>query len=143
MVFFQKDISKDKKIQWGSKVRVGGEGGARQAISAHGLQHFRQNFFYFRNFLYFISEAVFYFISEDYYSIFSFMCNVLQIVVRPFVLFLFAIVLSDLLRFTDSAHPFGIFKLFLSPIMHYPKALKLFYPHAYVNVLEEKKNQQK
>ena len=116
---------------------------ARQAISAHGLQHFRQNCFYFRNFLYFISEAVFYFISEDYYSIFSFMCNVLQIVVCNFVLFLFAIVVSVLLRFTDSAHPFGIFKLFLSPIMHYPKALKLFYPHAYVNVLEEKKNQQK
>ena len=60
-----------------------------------------------------------------------------------FVIFLFAIVVSVLLRFTDSAHPFGIFKLFLSPIMHYPKALKLFYPHAYVNVLEEKKNQQK
>ena len=44
------------------------------------------------------------------YSIFSFMCNVLQIVVCPFVLFLLAIVLSVLLRFTDSDYPFGIFK---------------------------------
>jgi len=31
----------------------------------------------------------------------------------PFVLFLLAIVLSVLLRFTDSDYPFGIFKLFL------------------------------
>jgi len=30
----------------------------------------------------------------------------------PFVLFLLAIVLSVLLRFTDSDYPFGIFKLF-------------------------------
>ena len=35
--------------------------------------------------------------------------------VCPFVLFLFAIVLSVLLRFTDSDNPFGIFKLFLYP----------------------------
>ena len=48
------------------------------------------------------------------YSIFSFMCNVLQIVVCPVVLFLLTIVLSVLLRFTDSDYPFGIFKLFLS-----------------------------
>ena len=40
---------------------------------------------------------------------------VLQIVVCPFVLFLLAIVLSVLLRYTDSDYPFGIFKLFLSP----------------------------
>jgi hypothetical protein len=33
---------------------------------------------------------------------------------RPFVLFLLAIVLSVLLRFTDSDYPFGIFKHFLS-----------------------------
>ena len=46
------------------------------------------------------------------YSIFSCMCNVLQIVVCPFVPFLLANVLSDL-RFTDSDYPFGIFKLFL------------------------------
>ena len=37
----------------------------------------------------------------------------LQIVVCPFVLFLLAIVLSVLLRYTDSDYPFGIFKLFL------------------------------
>ena len=38
----------------------------------------------------------------------------LQIVVCPFVLFLLAIVLSILLRFTDSNYPFGVFKIFLS-----------------------------
>jgi hypothetical protein len=38
---------------------------------------------------------------------------VLLIVVCTFVLFLLAIVLSDLLRFTDSDYSFGIFKLFL------------------------------
>jgi len=38
---------------------------------------------------------------------------VLLIVVCPFVLFLLAIVLSILLRYTDSVYPFGIFKLFL------------------------------
>ena len=37
----------------------------------------------------------------------------LQNVVCPFVLFLLTIVLSALLRFTDSDYPFGIFKLFL------------------------------
>jgi hypothetical protein len=35
------------------------------------------------------------------------------IVVCPFILFLLAIVVSVLLRFTDSDYPFGIFKLFL------------------------------
>ena len=35
----------------------------------------------------------------------------------PFVLFLFAIVLSVLLRFTDSDYPFGIFKLFLEYLL--------------------------
>ena len=43
---------------------------------------------------------------------------VLQIVVCPFVLFLSAIVLSVLLRYTDSDYPFGIFKLFLYYICH-------------------------
>jgi hypothetical protein len=38
---------------------------------------------------------------------------VLQIFVCPFVLFLLAIILSVLLRYTDSDYPFGIFKLFL------------------------------
>jgi len=37
---------------------------------------------------------------------------VLEIVVCPFVLFLLPIVLSVLLRYTDSDYPFGIFKLF-------------------------------
>ena len=45
------------------------------------------------------------------YSIFGFLCNVLLIVVCPFVHFPLAIVLS-VLRFTDSDYPFGIFKLF-------------------------------
>ena len=36
---------------------------------------------------------------------------VLWIVVCPFVLFLLVIVLSVLLRYTDSDYPFGIFKL--------------------------------
>ena len=39
---------------------------------------------------------------------------VLLIVVCPFALFLLAIVLSVLLRYTDSDYPFGIFKLFSS-----------------------------
>ena len=43
---------------------------------------------------------------------------VLQIVVCPFVLFLSAIVLSVLLRYTDSDYPFGFFKLFLYFICH-------------------------
>jgi len=36
-----------------------------------------------------------------------------------FVLFLFAIVLSVLLRFMDSDYPFGIFKLFLHLAVNY------------------------
>jgi hypothetical protein len=47
------------------------------------------------------------------YSIFSFMCMFCMLVVCPFVPFLLVIVLSVLLRFTDSDYPFGIFKLFL------------------------------
>jgi hypothetical protein len=39
--------------------------------------------------------------------------------VYPFVLFLLAIVLSVLLRFTDSDYPIGIFKLFLQVQMIY------------------------
>ena len=42
----------------------------------------------------------------------SFLCSVLKIVVLPFVLFLLAIVLSVLHRFTDFEYSFGIFKLF-------------------------------
>jgi hypothetical protein len=41
---------------------------------------------------------------------------VLYIVVCAFVIFLSAIVLSVLLRFTDSDYHFGIFKLFLALI---------------------------
>ena len=47
------------------------------------------------------------------YSILSFMCNVLLIVVCPFVLFLLVIGFSVLRRYTNSDYPFGIFKLFL------------------------------
>ena len=42
--------------------------------------------------------------------------HVLSIVVCPFVLFLLAIVLSVLFRYTVSDCPFGIFKLFLSRV---------------------------
>ena len=42
---------------------------------------------------------------------------VLLIVVCPFVLFLLAIVLSVLLRYTDSDCPFGIFKIFLIQVL--------------------------
>ena len=41
------------------------------------------------------------------------LCNVLWIVVCPFVVFLLVIVLSILLRFTSSDYPFGIFKPFV------------------------------
>jgi hypothetical protein len=43
---------------------------------------------------------------------FSFYMYVLSIVVCPFVHYPLAIVLSVLLRYTDSDYPFGIFKLF-------------------------------
>ena len=45
------------------------------------------------------------------------MCMFLEIVVFPFVLFLLAIVLYVLLRYTDSDYSFGIFKLFLRKIL--------------------------
>ena len=48
---------------------------------------------------------------------------VLSIVVCPFVVFLLAIVLSVLLRYTVSDCPFGIYKLFLSRIIDYTKYL--------------------
>jgi len=47
------------------------------------------------------------------------MCNVLLIVICPFILFFLPIVLSDLLRFTDSNSPLGIFKLFLKKQIDY------------------------
>jgi hypothetical protein len=45
------------------------------------------------------------------------------IVVCPFVLFLLAIVLSVLLRYTASDFPFGIFKLFLIKYFEYMQIL--------------------
>ena len=45
------------------------------------------------------------------------LCMFLEIVVFPFVLFLLAIVLYVLLRYTDSDYPFAIFKLFLRKIL--------------------------
>ena len=51
------------------------------------------------------------------YLIVSFMCNVLQIVVCPFIFFLLAIVLSVLPRFTDSDYPFWHLQtLFIPPL---------------------------
>ena len=49
------------------------------------------------------------------YLIFCFMClfTVLLIFVCPFVLFLLVIVLSVLLRYTDSDYPVDILKLFI------------------------------
>jgi hypothetical protein len=60
------------------------------------------------------------------------MCNAFQIVVCPFVLFLVANVLS-VLRFTDSYHPFGIFKLFLFGfVVDYPLQGQTFSANAFV-----------
>ena len=56
-------------------------------------------------------EFILGFYSVSRCSIVSFM-YVLQIVVSPFVPFILVIVLSVLLRFTDSYYPYGIFKLF-------------------------------
>ena len=44
----------------------------------------------------------------------QFYVYVLQIVVCPYVLFLLAIVLSVLFRYSNSDYPFGIFELFLN-----------------------------
>jgi len=46
-------------------------------------------------------------------SLFSFLCNVLHVIVYPVGLFLFVIGFVVLLRITDSHYLFGIFKLFL------------------------------
>jgi len=61
-----------------------------------------------------------------FYSIFGFM-SILWIVVCPFVLFLLAIVLSVLLRYSDSDYPFDIFKLFLA--FSIVSLLSLYFPH--------------
>jgi hypothetical protein len=47
------------------------------------------------------------------YSIFSFMCMFSRSLFVLMYFFLLAIVLSVVLRYTDSDYPFGIFKLFL------------------------------
>jgi hypothetical protein len=51
-------------------------------------------------------------------STFCFLCNVMKIVVCPFVPFLLVIVLSILLLFTASDYPFGIFKHFCYKIVN-------------------------
>ena len=51
------------------------------------------------------------------YSIFSHMCIFLQIAVCPFLLFLLAIVLSVLLRYTDSDYTFGIFEILVQILL--------------------------
>ena len=56
--------------------------------------------------------------------IFIHMCNILQIVVCPFVLFPLVIVLSIRLRFTDSDYPFGLFKHFIFPILRFVHLIK-------------------
>jgi hypothetical protein len=53
-----------------------------------------------------------------------FMCMFCRSFFFPFVLFLFAIVLSFLLWYTHSDYPFGIFKLFLFHFS-YPSKIKL------------------
>ena len=53
------------------------------------------------------------------YSIFSFICVLCRsLFVLLYFFFLLAIVLSVLLRYTDSDYPFGIFKLFLHMKIH-------------------------
>ena len=64
----------------------------------------------------------------------QFYVYVLQIVVCPFVLFLLAIVLSVLLRYTDSDYPFGIFKLFLSIMM---RDFVLTHKHLYFTSIQQ------
>ena len=51
---------------------------------------------------------------DSYYSIFSFLCNILQIVVCFFCLFSLTNVLSVVRLFTHSDYPFAVFKLFLT-----------------------------
>ena len=60
-----------------------------------------------------LSQRKYFFRHVNITKIFSFLCNVLQIVICPFVFFLLVFVLSVLLRFTASNYPFDIFKLFL------------------------------
>jgi hypothetical protein len=57
-------------------------------------------------------------------------------VVCPFVLFLLAIVLSVLLRYTNSDCPFGIFKLFLKICWIVPKNIYSFWIKLFYFILE-------
>ena len=61
----------------------------------------------------------------------QFYMYVLQIVACPFVLFPLSIVLSVLLRYTDSDYPFGIFKLFFD----YPTCLLLAKKIFFTNII--------
>ena len=56
------------------------------------------------------------FMWSSYCCIFIFLCSVLYIIARPFVLFLLSIVLSVLLRFASSGYHFSIINLFLHSI---------------------------
>jgi hypothetical protein len=51
------------------------------------------------------------------YLIFSFMCMFCRLLFVLLYIFFLGIVLSVLLRFTDSDCPFGIFKLFLKELI--------------------------
>ena len=61
---------------------------------------------------------------------------VLYIVVCPFVLFLLAIVLSVDLRYTDSAYPFGIFKLFLYSKINSKKLMTRFLTNTLISLYD-------
>jgi len=65
---------------------------------------------------------------------------VLLIVVCPFVLFLLAIVLPVLLRYTDSDCPFGIFKLFL---LQYNRAIQQVGTHTFVQLADHRSVEKK
>ena len=68
---------------------------------------------------------------------------VLSIVVCPFVYFLLAIVLSLLLRYTDSDYPFGIFKLFLDKDLALHRKLTIEQYELHQKKKTKKKNQNK
>lgn len=57
------------------------------------------------------------FTRDSYCSFFSFLFNILCIIVCLFVLFPLAIALPVVIRFTASHYPFGIFKLFFHNVI--------------------------
>jgi hypothetical protein len=75
------------------------------------------SFVYYADMFVIIWKTSYEFIPGSYwgscYSIFSFICMFCRSLFVLLYFFLLAIVLSVLLRFTDSEYPFGIFKLFL------------------------------